>query len=181
MLHEGVAAGKALVCARREGDGCLRQLMIAHVIEGCGIDDVIVLPGPQQFQEVEAALRVCGREKGEAIVADMGAKAVLGLMPGTRIVDRNPARRAKPRAQHLPGFGEEGVLLAAEQPHDLPLGDIDAQVLQQGKQARDGHLPLVVLAQDEALEFRAEMAGRTGLGSAATTVSPEGSSQRSRR
>ena len=51
-------------------------------------------------------------------------------MPRTCIVDRNPKGRGKARAQHLLGFGKKGVLLAAEQPHDLPLGDVDAQVLQ---------------------------------------------------
>ena len=89
----------------------------------------------------------------------MGAKAVLGLVPCASVIDRDPGRRAKACAQHLRGFGEEGVLRAAEQPHDLPLGDIDAQILQLGEQARDGNLSLVVLAQDKALEAGAEMAG----------------------
>ena len=90
----------------------------------------------------------------------MGAKAVLGLVPCARVVHRDPGRRAKACAQHLAGFGEKGALLAAEQPHDLPFGDVDAQVLQLGEQARDGSLSLVVLAQDKALEAGAEMAGR---------------------
>ena len=131
MCHEGVAAGKTpFRIGGEQGNGCLRQLVIAHVIERSGIDDVIVPPGPQQFQEVEAALRVCGSKPSETIVADVGAKAVPGLMPRTCIVGRNPKGRGKARAQHLLGFGKKGVLLGAEQPHDLPLGDIHAQVLQ---------------------------------------------------
>ena len=80
-------------------------------------------------------------------------------MPCASVIDRDPGRRAKACAQHLAGFGEKGVLLAAEQPHDLPFGDIDAQVLQLGEQARDGNLSLMVLAENKALEAGAEMAG----------------------
>jgi hypothetical protein len=87
----------------------------------------------------------------------MGAKAVLGLMPGARIVNGKPGRRSQPFAQHLDIFLEESVLLAAQQPHDLPLGDIDAQICKLGGQAWDGDLALVVLAQNEALEVRPEM------------------------
>ena len=53
---------------------------------------------------------------------------------------------------------DESVLLA-NQPHDLPLGNLNAQIGQQRGQARDRDLPLVVLAQDEALEVRPEMPG----------------------
>ena len=67
--------------------------------------------------------------------------------------------RRKPCAQHLDVFLEKSVLLAAQEPHDLPLGDGDAQTGQFRGQARDRDLPLVVLAQNEALEVRSQMAG----------------------
>jgi len=89
----------------------------------------------------------------------MGTKAVLGLVPRSRIVNRDPGRGVKARAQHLLGFAEKGVLLGAEQAHDLPLGDIDAQIVKLAEQAWNSNLPLVVLAQDEALDLWAEMAG----------------------
>src|SRR5271166_2039762 len=95
VRHEGLAAGKAPVCARQKGDGGLRQPMIAHVIERGLVDDVIVPAGPQKFQEIQPGLRTPGSKPGEAIVADMGTKTVLGLMPGTRIVNRDPGRRGK--------------------------------------------------------------------------------------
>ena len=158
MGHEGVAAGKALLRLSKAGDGCLGQLVLAHVGERSFVDHIVVAPGPQQLKKIQPALRAGGCKKGEAIVADMSAKAVLGLMPGARIVNGQPGRRKKPCAQHLDVFFEESVLLAAQEPHDLPLGDVDAQTGQLRSQARDRDLPLVVLAQDEALEVRAEMA-----------------------
>ena len=70
-------------------------------------------------------------EKGEAVIADMGAKAVPAFVPRARIVNRDPGRGGEACAQHLLGFGKKDILLVAEQAHDLPFGDIDAQVSQQ--------------------------------------------------
>lgn len=131
--HESLAAGKAPLRLRQEGDGGLRRPVIAHLIERGLVDDVILSPGPQQFEKIEPALRAGGCKKGEAIVADMGAKAVLGLMPCPSIVNGQPGCRGKACAQH-----PRELRRAAEQPHDLPLGDIDAQILQLDEQARGG-------------------------------------------
>src|SRR5271157_4555602 len=90
VCHEGRAAGKAPLRVRQAGNGRQGQLVLAHVIERSLVDDVIVPPGPQQLKEIEPALRGRGCKKGEAIIADMGAKAVPGLMPGSRIVNRDP-------------------------------------------------------------------------------------------
>jgi len=75
----------------------------------------------------------------------MGAKAIPGLMPRPRIVNRDPGCRGKAGAQHPGGSGTEGALLCAQQAHDLPLGDSDAQTVKLGGQARDGNLSLAVL------------------------------------
>ncbi len=82
-------------------------------------------------------------------------------MPGPRIVNRDPGGGAKARAQYFGSLGEESVLLFAQQAHDLPLGNIDPQVRKQCGQARDRDLPLMVLAEEEALEVGAKMAGGT--------------------
>ena len=131
------------------------QLVLAHVSEGGLVDDVFVLPGPEQFEKVQPALRARGCEERKAVIADMRAKAVPSLMPGARIVNGQPGCRQKPRSQHFNGFFEESVLLAGQQPHDLPLGDRDAQAGQLRGQPRDRDLPLVVLAQNKALEAQA--------------------------
>ena len=110
----------------------------------------------------------------------MRAIGVLGLVPCASVIDRDPGRGAKTCAQHFASFFEEGVLTFVEQPHDLPLGDADAQIPQQHEQTRDGDLPLVVLAEDEALSSGPKWLAAPA-GNAATTVSPEGISQRSRR
>ena len=180
MGHEGVAAGKALLRVSKAGNGCQGQLVLAHISERSFVDHIVVAPGPKQLKKIQPALRTRGCKKGEAVIADMSAKAVLGLMPGARIVNGKPGSRSKPFAQHLDVFLEESVLLAAQQPHDLPLGDIDAQTGKLRGQARDSDLPLVVLAQNEALEVRPEMAG-DALWQSGHNRPPDGSSQRSRR
>jgi len=44
------------------------------------------------------------------IVADVGAEAVLGFVARTGIVDRDPRRRSKSRAQDISRLGEEVIL-----------------------------------------------------------------------
>ena len=57
-----------------------RERAFAHIGKRLGIDDVIAMAGPQQGEEVKAALRSGGAEPGEIRVADLGTEAVLGLV-----------------------------------------------------------------------------------------------------
>ncbi|EDP60995.1 hypothetical protein BAL199_00660 [alpha proteobacterium BAL199] len=116
------------------------------------------MAGAQQLQEVEPALRTGGGEPGEAVVADLGAVAVLRLVACAGVVDRHPCRGFQPRAQHRTGLRDEAILILDQQPHHLPLGDLDADGLEQFYQPRHGDLPLVVLRQHEAPQLRPEMA-----------------------
>ena len=79
-------------------------------------------------------------------------------MASACIVNGQPGRRSKSRAQHFNVFFDESVLSAAQQPHDLPLGNLDAQIGQLRGKPRDRDLTLMILAQDKALEVRPEMA-----------------------
>ena len=64
----------------RPGDDGSGERAGAHIGQGFGIDDAIAMPGAQQFEEVEAALRTRGPEPGEPGVADLGAEAVRGFV-----------------------------------------------------------------------------------------------------
>jgi hypothetical protein len=86
------------------------QRAFAHVGERLGVDDVVVVAGAQQREEVEAALRDGGAEPSEVRVADLRAEAVGGLMARTGVVHRDPGGTRKPGAQHIASLGEEAVL-----------------------------------------------------------------------
>ena len=109
---------------------------LAHIGERLGVDHVVAMAGAQQVEEIEPALRAGGAEPGEAVVADLRAEAVRRLVARAGVVDRDPGRRLKAGAQHVARLVEEAVLAADQQPHDLPLGDLDADGVQQSLTSR---------------------------------------------
>jgi hypothetical protein len=137
----------------RTGQGAL-----AHVGERLGVDHVVAVAGPQHLQEVQPALRAGGGERGEVLVPQLGADAVLMVVAGAGVVDADPARRGQPGPQHLARLGAEGVPARVQQPHDLALGDEDADGPELGDQARNRDLALVVLGQYEPAQRRPEVA-----------------------
>src|SRR5450432_1536162 len=64
----------------------------AHIGESFFIDDVIVMSGARQFEEVEPALGSRGPEPSEIGVADLGAETVLALVASPGVVGRYPTR-----------------------------------------------------------------------------------------
>ena len=129
----------------------------AHVGEGLVIDDVIAMPGAQQFEEVEAAFRPRGPEPGKLRVADLGAEAVLGFMARSGVIGGDPRRAGQAGSQHRAGFVDEALLAGVQQANHLPLGDHDAEPLQQRDQSRRRDLSLMILGEHEAAQFRPEV------------------------
>jgi hypothetical protein len=145
-----------MVCQERNhrpGQGAL-----AHVGQRLGVDDVVGMPGPQQFEEVQPALAGRGAEPGEIVVADLRATAVRCPVPRPGVVHRDPASACQPGPQHIAALVEEALLIEDQQAHDLPLGDGDPHRPQLRDQARHGRLTLVVLGQHIAPKLGPEVA-----------------------
>ena len=70
----------------------------AHVGECLGIDHVIAVASAQQVQKIEPALRAGRAEPSEAVIADVRAGAVLRLVAGAGVVDRDPGSIGEARA-----------------------------------------------------------------------------------
>jgi hypothetical protein len=87
------------------------------------------MAGTQQIKEVQPGLCGARAEPGKAVVADLRAKPVLGLMPSAGIVERDPRRCRQSRAQHITRFVAETVVLLGQQPLDLSFGDRHADRL----------------------------------------------------
>ena len=115
----------------------------------------------------------------KSVVADLRAEAVAPVCraPVSSTVTQ-AASAVPPAARH--GFRRESVLAVDQQPHHLAFGDDDAEGAQLRDQPLHGHLPLVILGEHEAAQFRAEMSV-TPAGNGASTVLPSGVRQRSRR
>ena len=148
----------ALRVAFQEGDHRASQSVLAHVGQRLGVDHVVAMPGPQQFEEVQPALADRAAEPGEVVIADLRADAIHRLVPRPGVVDRDPARALQPGPQHLLALVKERLLLPDQQTHDLPFGDGDPNRPQLRHQPRHGGLPLMVLGQHIAPQLRPEVA-----------------------
>ncbi len=127
----GIVTGKAAVgVLDQASDHMGAQGAVAHVGERLGVDDVIVVAGAQQREEVEAALGAGGAEPGEVRVADLRAEAIRGFVAGAGVVDRDPGGTDEPGTQHIASLGEEAVLALDQQADHLALGDEDAEAAQ---------------------------------------------------
>lgn len=153
-------APRRVTCKR--GDDLARQVVLAHIGNRRIIDQVRRIARIQQLEKIEPALGARGHEGREPIVADVRAHPVLSLMSCARVVDRDPGGGIEARAQHIACLAEKCVVALDQQPHELALGDVDAQILQQREQARHGGLALMVLGKHEAFELGPEVSGDPG-------------------
>ena len=87
-------------------------------------------------------------------VADLRTEAVAGFVARSGVVHRDPGGAGKPGTQHVTGLTEEAILARDQQANHLALGDEDAEAVQQRHQSRHRHLPLMVLSEHEAAQFR---------------------------
>jgi hypothetical protein len=140
--------------ARHERSG---EAMLGHIDQGRVVDDIIGMAGAQAVQKVQAAFRLRRLERGEEVIADLGADAVAALVARAGVIDADPVRRRQPRAQHVARLVEKIILAGDEKPDELTLGDIDPEAAKLFQQARHRHLPQVILNQHVAAELRAEM------------------------
>src|SRR4051812_21513891 len=124
------------------------------------VPQILFLFGRRNEMWVRVSLGPGGGERGEVVVAELRAEAVLQLVPGAGVIDADPGRRFQSRPQHSAGFVEEGALARVQQAHDLALGDRDAERPELGNQARHGDLALMVLQQHEAAQLRPDAEGR---------------------
>ena len=184
MRHPDPLVGKAALGVRDQAvDHRAGQMVPAHVGHCRLVDHVVVVTGAQAVEEVGAGLRQAGAEGREPAVADLGGDAVAPGVEGAGIVDGDPSTatrsiRSAPRiagakapakacarqarAQHLPILGHECVEPTGQQPHHLPLGDGDADTLEQRGQPLAGHLALDMAGQHEPAQRRAKATNDPG-------------------
>ena len=136
------------------GDG---EITLAHVSQGLGIDDVILVAGPQQFQEILSALRERGLEEGETVVPNLGGDAVAIAMPSTRVVNRDPGRCLQTGAQYGMSFVAKGLGIIAQKTQHLTFRDRKPEAVQDLHDTVGRDLTLVMLQQNEAHQLGTEM------------------------
>lgn len=163
MRHPEPLVGKAALGVRDQAvDHRASQMVPAHVGHCCLIDHVVVVTGAQAVEEVGAGLRQAGAEGREPAVADLGGDAVAPGVEGAGIVDGDPACARQTCSQHLPILGHECVEPTGQQPYHLPLGDGDADPLEQRGQPLAGHLALDMAGQHKPAQRRAKATNDPG-------------------
>src|SRR5262249_36765864 len=78
----------------------IRQSLSLHVGKSLLAQDVIPLPRPQDLQKVLPTLASRRGKPGKELIADVGGKSVLALMPRSRVVHVHVARDSKPHLQN---------------------------------------------------------------------------------
>ena len=132
--------------------------MALHVPERFIVQHVLVEGAAHRVEEAQPALRPRRSEPAEAIVADRDAIAVAPLMARASVVDRDPGRPLKTRLQYLRRLADERFPVPGQQAPHLTLRDVEADRIEQGSDARDRALALVVEHQHEAMQLKVEAA-----------------------
>ena len=158
MCVPGLATDKATFgMLDQASDHMGGQRTLAHIRQRLGVDEVVVVAGAQQLEEVETALGAGRAEPGEVGVANLGAEAVGGFVACAGVVHRNPGGARKPGAQYVASLGEKVVLAFDQEAEHLALADQDAEAAQQRHQSGHCHLPLMILSEHEAAQLRPEV------------------------
>ena len=129
----------------------------AHIGHGFVIDDVIVVPGSQHFEEVEAALRTRGSEPGEPGVADLAQKPFLPLWRAPVSSAVTHAALVKPARSTARASSRKRCLPAINRRTTCRLEMTMPQSPQQRDQTRRRDLSLMILGQHEPAQSGSEM------------------------
>ena len=127
------------------------EVVFVHVGECGAVEDIVVVAGAQDLEEVPSGLGEAGGEEGEAVVPDLGGHAVLGPMAGAGVVDADPARALQASPQHRLGLGDQGGALGGQEPHHLSFGDGHTETIQERRDPLGRDLALMMLQQHEAV------------------------------
>jgi hypothetical protein len=73
-------------------DHDLGQIALARIGNGGVVDQMRRIAGSQQREEIQPAFGTPGCEGSKLVVADMRAKAILGLVARAGIVNGDPSR-----------------------------------------------------------------------------------------
>ena len=144
---------------RQPGDhGGLDRLRPQIVQRGL-VDDVVLAATPQQRQEVQARFRPAGAEDAKALAADLRGHPGTAGMARAGVIDGDVRRGGQAGLQDRAVFLLERLQIGGEQAHHLPLGDRQADAVQQIGQALGGHLALRVQGEAEPPHAGTEPAG----------------------
>ena len=142
----------------------LRQLLPLPV-SPCGlVDHVVGVRLPEQFQEVEPALARGAGEAGEELIADLGAGAIVPLVPRPGVVHLDVVRDRQGRRQEFGLLLVEGRVLLGEDAVEFAGGDVDAQLVQLFQEQRLGDVLVVVLVEDVTDQVRSVVAAGQDIG-----------------
>lgn len=114
MPRPGLLIGKLPPLVRGQSlDQRFRQVMFAHVLQGCIVDRIVGVTSAQQVEEVEAALAARRAEPGEAVpgssprTANLRTDTIGAAMARAGVVDGDPVGRFQAGTQHPRGSPSE--------------------------------------------------------------------------
>ena len=108
----------------------LGQFVLGHICQCPGVEHIVLVPGPQQAQEVHPALALGALKPGEEFVADIGAVTVLAVVSGARVVRLEVMGDLQPHFQHRGLLCVKNLMLLDQQVTQLAGRDLDPEFVQ---------------------------------------------------
>ncbi|WP_261330486.1 hypothetical protein [Rhizobium leguminosarum] len=153
ILEKRNLIGKAprFTCLQMRQKGGV-HLTVFQKGEGGIVENIILIVAAQQGQKVQPRLRQRRAEGGEMFASDLCRMEIAIGMTGASVVDRDKGSRDQACMQHGGVLGMKAVQPLRQRPDDLAFGNLDTDIVQQGRQSLRRDLPMAMKHQAEATQ-----------------------------
>lgn len=140
-----------LACVQPRQKGGV-DLTVFQKGEGGIVENIVLIVAAQQGQKVQPRLRRRRAEGSEMFAADLCRVEIAVGMTGASVVNRDKGSRDQAGMQHGSILGMKAVQPLCQKPDDLAFGNLDTDIVQQGRQSLRRHLPMAMKHQAEATQ-----------------------------
>lgn len=120
------------------------HLPVFEKSEGGLVEDIVLIVAAQQGQKVQPRLRGRRAKGGEMLATDMRRMKIAVGMASTGVIDRHIGRRDQAGMQHGGILGVKAIQPLRQKPDDLSFGNLDTDIVEQGRQSLRRDLPMRV-------------------------------------
>lgn len=110
-------------------------LSVLKAAEGSVVEHIVLIIAAQHRQEIEPRLGWAGVERGKVFSTNMCRVAGTAGMARTDVINSDKRGRYQPGVENGRILFDEAVQSLCQQTHDLTLGDIDADIVEECCQA----------------------------------------------
>jgi hypothetical protein len=156
MLEEGHLIGKPQwFMGVQPGSKGRVDLPVFQQRESGVVENIVLVVAAQQGEEVQPRLRGRRAKGCEMLAADVRCMKIAVGVTGAGVVDRHIGRRYKASMQHGGILGMKAIQPLGKEPYDLTFGNLDTDIVEQGRQPLRRDLAIRMQHQAEASQVSA--------------------------